>query len=531
MKKLDQINLSENSKSWQSGITDLTKTQLIQILPTKLKKWELIWRNVPWIKWFVTKVLGKKKISHNELTHVETSEGKDFYLYPDGSPVYIKDRNWVNTKYLVSFHSKFVKYKRREIIDWSRPFYADSFEIVETTDDLWNNDAYIYRFSEEKLWERNCLRIWTSNDKISREYITDQETWKILRVWWESILYINDDKKVKIKDRIVQSVDLNTWWSKWIFTDTLEEVKIEWIEENIKEISLWNYNRYDTYLWPYQIMFAETDTWKTYIFDINTMKVLTVPGIDFAINAEKLIDKRFDIDSYASEIKSNEFNIFQKDIFSIPLNIPHLKDTDLPKNIAIYKEDWLPVKVPWTELFVCGFDETYTSDRAKIINWDKYGKAVILDTQEWRNSAIYLREWDLSILEATLLNWEKVMINNILNEENRILSIDWKKIFTVKYNKYRDSTLVDWETFQEVTINVAGTDEKINHVYHHVFTIWWEDVRYVGTTSGKVIYLYKKNLDPLQIPWINGYVEDISELWDWKWNMKVNGKWNVVRVK
>lgn len=524
----------EKSDSWKIDSIEKqkksSKQELLEILPVEFEKWELIGREYPWIEGFIIEILWKKKAWVNELTYVKTNKHEKFYLYPDWNPVYIKNSNWTNTEDLVNFYFQLISFKWREISNWSQLFYTDNFQIIDTTDDL-GHKAEIYRIHEEMLWERKCLNIWTANGREHRDYVVDQETWEILRVWWKSIKYV-DDKKIETKDKgILQNVCLNKWWKKWIYTNTLQEVKIEWIEESIAEISFGNHNMFQPYLWLYQVMFAKTDTWKVYLFDVNTMKVLKIPGIDFEIDAEKLINKRFDRDSYSSDIRSDDFNIFQKEIFSIPLYIPYLTENVLPRDIAIYKENWLPVKISWTDLFVCWFDTTYTSDRAKIINWEKYGEVVVLDTEEWKNYWIYLREWDLSVLEATLLNWEKVIINNLLDEENRVLKIDWKEMIIIKYDKYKQSMLVDKNTFQEVVINIVWTNEEIKHIWNCVFNIWWQEIIPVGTESWKHIYVYRKSVTPLEIPWIPWFVEDMIELENGKWNMMVNGKWNLVRVK
>lgn len=233
---------------------------------------------------------------------------------------------------------------------------------------------------------KKYLLLSTSNMVYNRTYLVAQDTGKIIKVGNKSIESImlynsitadNNKNKIKIWDSsfvmmgLINS-ELESPHGEKVFINenTFEKLKIKWIEKQIKRILRLVKDK-PILFWSHKLMIAETDEWREF-FDIDKMEVFQVLWTNLNINYKNSPQSSI----ISGWRKSSSNNIFEKEIIFPPINLPNIE------SVAVYADAWLLVKIPWTELIIAWFDETYTSDEAKIINWEKYWTAVVLDTEE-----------------------------------------------------------------------------------------------------------------------------------------------------
>lgn len=541
MKKLDKVSSSKNSESGQSKITDSLKIQCLELLKVENDEHVLIGQEIEWF-WSIENIIWHDIIASREVILVENSSSTKFYIYKDTHKVVrINDSIWrPRGEYIWEIQERLTIFwktilRTKTYNGFDMFVYEDSLKpyLLNNTDKIFDikhtniGDKKLIIFKLDKrsevidasTWEYLYAEHRYNKQKTKIVDIANDRESPIIPLWNNSSL-----KKVTI-DKENQNVYIDTKTLKIFY---IEEIygNVEHIENNVYTIGNHKFLKCHIVDHPFQkYYYIYKDTWKLFTIPwTNYVVEWYAPGVS-PVSAIRPLSRGTKFLGYTL------FSFFTHEIGS---------NETKQKLFTVDQNSLQEVKLPGTDFIIDDlfYDHEY---RDQIVIWKKsYVKVSISDIQKrWQ---LYFNPEDNAIAHILMLNWEKNILNNLGfpapsygsrsgSYKKDPLSIWGKEIIPAFINKSTESILIDNKTFQEVIIKVFWTDEEINLIRHDILDIWWKEILQVWTKSWKKIYIYKKNLAPLQIPWIEWYVEEIKELKDWKWNMKVNGKWNMVRVK
>lgn len=543
MKKINKPTSPENQTSpqWQTEITDNTNLQLIKILPSENDEDVLIGQEIQSF-WSIEKIIWHATIASREVILVENSSSTKFYIYKDTHKVVrINDSIWrPRWEYIWEIQERLTIFwktilRTKTYNGFDMFVYEDSLKtyLLNNTDKIFDikhtniGDKKVIVFKLDKgskVIDANTWEYIYAEHRYNKvktkiiDILSDRES-PIIKLWNNSSL-----KKVTI-EKENQNTYIDTKTLKIFY---IEEIygNVEHIENNVYIIGNNKFLKCHIVDHPFKkYYYINQDTWKLFIIPwTNYVVEWYAPGVS-PVSAIRPISR------WTKFLGYTLFSFFTHEIGS---------NETKQKLFTVDQNSLQEVKLPGTDFIIDDlfYDHEY---RDQIAIWKKsYVKVSISDIQKpWQ---LYFSPEDNSIAHISTIDWKKHIVNNLWfpapsygsrsgSYKKNPLFIWGKEIIPAFINKSTKSILIDNQTFQEVIIKVFWTDEEINLIRHDMLDIWWEEIIQVWTKSWKNIYIYKKTLSPLQVPWLEWYVEDIKKLEDDKWNMKVNGKWNLVRVK
>ncbi len=543
-KKIEMENIEKNRSLenknllwWQTEITDQTSSQLIQIFPVEDNEGVLIGQEIEWFS-SIQNIIGYDTIGSREVILVENRSWTKFYIYRDTHKVLrIHDKNWKSTwEYLWKIQERISLFWEPILRTTSNCF--DSFMYPDTLQTYRYKNNKIYDIKQTTIGDKKVVILNLEKNKE----VVDGETWEYLYAEHgydnqrtKIIDIINDSKSPIIHlwdgSSLVKVIIEEENQTIYLDTKTLKIFSIDGIPGNIEDIEDKNYH-----IGNHQFLkccIVDHTSSKYYYIHKDTWKLFTIPWTQYVVDwYAPGVTPTSKIRPITSGNKFLEYTLLSVFAHEIGDNKTHKRLFTIDQNSL------QEVTLPWTDFVVSDVED---EPRNRITFGNKYyARVSIADVQrEWQ---LYFSPEDNSIAHISKIDWEKHMLNNLGSPVpsygffcgryiSKPLSIWWREIVPAFINRGEDSILIDNQTFQEVVVNVSWTDEEINMIWHEVLDIGWEKIIQVWTKSWKTIYVYKKNLVPLQVAWITWYVEDINELEYWSRNMKIDWKFVVVKVK